>query len=73
LPYFLGAIQAKIPFTGRNPEAAAGDVRPIHDLGLFAIRSDLFLVVAAIVVGDFEDFVGEVFRLTLLDWTYRSS
>jgi hypothetical protein len=25
------------PFTGRNPEAAAGDVRPIHDLGHFAI------------------------------------
>jgi hypothetical protein len=31
------------PFTGRNPEAAAGDVRPIHDPGHFAISSDLFL------------------------------
>jgi hypothetical protein len=28
-------------------------VRPIHDPGHFAIRSDLFLVVAAVVVGDF--------------------
>ena len=52
-------------FAGRNPEAAAGDMRPIHDPGLFAIGSDLFLVVAAAVVGDFEDFVSEVFRLTL--------
>jgi hypothetical protein len=41
------------PFAGRNPEAAAGDVRPIHDPGLFAIRSDLFLVVAAAVISDF--------------------
>ena len=40
-------------------------MRPIHDPGYFAIRSDLFLVVAAAVVGDFEDFVSEVFRLTL--------
>jgi hypothetical protein len=35
-------------------------MRPIHDPGYFAIRSDLFLVVAAAVVGDFEDFVSEV-------------
>jgi hypothetical protein len=40
-------------------------MRPIHNPGLFAIRSDLFLVVAAAVVGDLEDFVSEVFRLTL--------
>jgi hypothetical protein len=35
-------------------------MRPIHDPSLFAIGSDLFLVVAAAVVGDFEDFVSEV-------------
>jgi hypothetical protein len=40
-------------------------VRPIHNPGHFAIGPDLFLVVAAAVVGDFEDFVSEVFRLTL--------
>jgi hypothetical protein len=43
----------------------AGDVLPIHDPGHFAIGSDLFLVVVAAVVGDLEDFVSEVFRLTL--------
>jgi hypothetical protein len=42
-------------------EAAAGNMRPIHDPGFFAIGSDLFLVVAAAVVGDFEDFVSDVF------------
>jgi hypothetical protein len=36
-------------------------MRPIHDPSLFAIGSDLFLVVAAAVVGDFEDFVSDVF------------
>jgi hypothetical protein len=35
---------------------------PVHDPGLFAIGSDLFLVVAAAVVGDREDFVSEVWR-----------
>jgi hypothetical protein len=38
-------------------------MRPIHDPGQLAIGSDL--VVAAAVVRDFEDFVSEVFRLTL--------
>jgi hypothetical protein len=42
------------PFAGRNPEAAAGDMLPIHDPGHFAIGSDLFLVIAAAVLGDFE-------------------
>jgi hypothetical protein len=60
LPYFLGAIRAKILFAGRNPEALAGDMLPIRNPGHFAIRSGLFLVVAAAVVGDFEDFVSEV-------------
>ena len=50
-------------FCGLNSEAVAGDMRPIHDPGHLAIRSDLFLVVAAAVVGDFEDFVSQVFRL----------
>jgi IS66 Orf2 like protein len=59
------ADRLKNPFAGRNPEAAAGDVRPIHDLGHFAIGPDLFLVIAAAVVCDLEDFVSEVFRLTL--------
>ena len=42
---------------------AAGDVRPIDNPGHFAIRSDLFLVVAAAVVGDFEDFVRRASRV----------
>jgi hypothetical protein len=37
------------------------------------VRSTMQIAVSlndtAVVVGDFEDFVGEVFRLTLLDWT----
>jgi hypothetical protein len=37
----------------------------VHDPGHFPSGSDLFLVVAAAVVGDLEDFVSEVFRLTL--------
>jgi hypothetical protein len=41
-------------------------VLPVHDPGHFAIRSDLFFVVVAAVVGDFEDFVSEVFRPTLV-------
>ena len=53
------------PIEGRNPEALVGEVLLIKDPGHFAIGSGLFYVVAAAVVGDLEDFVGEVFRLTL--------
>ena len=53
------------PLADLNSEPAAGDVLPVHDPGHFAIRSDLFPVVMAAVVGDFEDFVSEVFRPTL--------
>jgi hypothetical protein len=46
----------------RHPRQLSSSVpQPSH----FAIGSDLFLVIAAAVVGDFEDFVTEVFRLTL--------
>jgi hypothetical protein len=61
------------PFAGRNPEAAAGDVLPIDNPGHFAIGSDLFLVIAAAVVGNFEDFVSEVFRLTWRARSWRNS
>jgi len=37
----------------------------IKDPGHFSIDSGLLYVVATAVVGDLEDFLGEVFRLTL--------
>jgi hypothetical protein len=42
----------------------AGEVLLIENPGHFAIGSGLFYVVATAVVGDLEDFEGEVFRLT---------
>jgi len=51
-------------FEGFDLEALAGEILLIKDPGHFAIDSDLFYVVAAAVVGDREDFEGEVFSLT---------
>jgi hypothetical protein len=53
------------PFEGLDLEALAGDVLLIKDPAHFAIDSGLLNVVATAVIGDLEDFVGEVFRLTL--------
>jgi hypothetical protein len=63
--YFPGAIYAKILFGGRNPEALAGDVFLVKDPGHFAIDPGLSYVVATAVVGDLQDFEGQVFCLTL--------
>ena len=53
------------PFERLDLEALAVDVLLIKDPGHFSINSGLLYVVATAVVGDLEDFVGEVFRLTL--------
>src|SRR4029077_3707449 len=53
------------PFERLDLEALAGDVLLIENPGHFAIGAGLLYVVATTVVGDLEDFVGEVIRLTL--------
>jgi hypothetical protein len=52
------------PFERLDLEALAGEVLLIENPGHFAIDSGLLYVVATAVVGDLEDFEGEVFRLT---------
>jgi hypothetical protein len=52
------------PIERLDLEALAGEVLLIKDPGHFAIGSSLLDVVATAVVGDLEDFEGEVFRLT---------
>ena len=59
------------PFEGLDLEALAGDVLLIKDPGHFFIDSGLLYVVATAVVGDLEDFVGEVFSLTLAARAYE--
>ena len=68
------ASRSAAVLSGRHPgqhpierldlEALAGEVLLIKDPGHFVIDSGLLYVVATAVVGDLEDFEGEVFRLT---------
>jgi hypothetical protein len=50
------------PFEGLDIEPLAGEVLLIKDPGHFAIDAGLLYVVATAVVGDLEDFEGEIFR-----------
>ena len=66
------ASRSAAVLSGRHPgqhpierldlEALAGEVLLIKDPGHFAIDSGLLYVVATAVVGDLEDFEGEIFR-----------
>ena len=60
VPVLSGRHPGHDPFEGFDLEALAGDVLLVKDPDHFAVGSGLLYVVATAVVGDFEDFEGEV-------------
>jgi hypothetical protein len=57
--------QGSDPEEGVDPEAATGDVLVILDPGHFAVGSDLFHAVMTTVMGDLQNLVTNIVRLSL--------